>query len=271
MEIEPKTTAAGPAIDVFWQEFMQTTLAAGSPGLLFRGQSDKNYSLLPSVARHPKEYTYGDITTLESELIKEFKRLSLRELEFVPESDFEWLFLAQHHGLPTRLLDWSTNPLVGLYFSVEGKDECDGKLYVTRQVVSDQPDLFDFRTADTIQKSVIAIQRRQKTVIFVRPRYKDRRYHNQASVFSCPSEPYDDLASSLAGSLDELIVPGVLKPWLRERLRTLGVSASFIYPGLDGIAAEVKSLEYDPVHYGRKMMYTATMKFELPSPAPKKT
>lgn len=250
-------------IDVFWQEFMQKTLASGQPALLYRGQYDKKYTLLPSIARHPQEHTGGDISSLERGLIDEFKRLSLRELEFVPENDFEWLFLAQHHGLPTRLLDWSTNPLVGLYFAVESRDECDGKLYMTRQVVSDQPDLFDFRTADTLAKSVFAIQPKQRTVIFVRPRYKDRRYHNQASVFSCPARPYEDLVSGLAGDLDELIVPGSLKPRLRERLRTLGVSASFIYPGLDGIASEVKSLEYDPVHHGSKRIVTATMELTL--------
>ncbi|WP_321922242.1 FRG domain-containing protein [Burkholderia sp. BCC1998] len=247
-------------IDVFWQEFMQKTLAAGQPGLLCRGLSDKKYTLLPSIARHPQEHTLGDISTLERGLIEEFQRLSLRELEFIPEGEFEWLFLAQHHGLPTRLLDWSTNPLVGLYFAVESRDDRDGKLYLTRQVVSDQPHLFDFRTADTIARSVIAIQPNQGTVIFVRPKYKDRRYHNQASVFSCPARPYEDLTDGAVAGLDELIVPGTLKSQLRERLRTLGVSASFIYPGLDGIASEVKRLQYDPVHNGRRTIITATMK-----------
>lgn len=247
-------------IDVFWREFMQKTLSMGQPGLLCRGLSDKKYTLLPSIARHPQEHTCGDISALERELIEEFQRLSLRELEFVPESEFEWLFLAQHHGLPTRLLDWSTNPLVGLYFAVESHDDRDGKLYLTRQVVSDQAHLFNFRTADTIERSVIAIQPNQGKLIFVRPKYKDRRYHNQASVFSCPAKPYDDLVNGVISNLEELIVPGMLKPQLRERLRTLGVSASFIYPGLDGIASEVKSLQYDPVHSGRHKIITVAMR-----------
>jgi hypothetical protein len=233
---------------------MQASLAVGSPTLIYRGMSDKAYTLCPSNARHPSEHTYGDVTTLESAMLEEFKRLSLRELEFEPENEFEWLFLAQHHGLPTRLLDWSTNPLVGLYFSVEKNDDRDGVLYLTRQSVSDQYHLFDHRTADYQKRHAIpiAIQPRQGKVIFVRPRYKDRRYHNQASVFSCPAKPYEPLDVDVLENLESLIVPRTLKPALRERLRMLGVSASFIYPGLDGVAAEVKSLQYDPVHTGRQ-------------------
>lgn len=251
---------SSPDIDVFWSDFMHKTLSDGQPRLLYRGLSDRKYTLLPSIARHPQEHTCGDISTLERRLIDEFQRLSLRELEFVPESEFEWLFLAQHHGLPTRLLDWTTNPLVGLYFAVERHDDRDGKIYLTRQAVSDQAHLFDFKTADTIERSVIAIQPNQGKLIFVRPKYKDRRYHNQASVFSCPAKPYEDLVNGAISNLDELIVPGTLKSQLRERLRTLGISASFIYPGLDGIASEVKILQYDPVHNGRHKIITVTMK-----------
>jgi hypothetical protein len=252
-------------IESFWHEFMQRSLAAGQPGLICRGVADKRYTLSPSIARHRREQTGGNVTTLEKSLLDEFMRLSLRELEFVPDSEFEWVFLAQHHGLPTRLLDWSTNPLVGLYFAVERHDDRDGTLYLTRQQVTDQYELFDFRTADVLKKSVFAIQQKQGHFIFVRPKYKDRRYYNQASVFSCPARPYEELTPELLGNLEMLTVPGALKPQLRARLSMLGVSASFIYPGLDGIASQVKSLQYDPVQSGHKMIITTAI--EIPASA----
>ncbi|MBK1822190.1 FRG domain-containing protein [Burkholderia orbicola] len=241
-------------IDKFWQTFMEKSFASsgGGPATIYRGVTNKDHKLIPSIARHPAEHTVGGVTDLERDLLEEFKRLSIRELEFVPDNEFEWVFLAQHHGLPTRLLDWSTNPLVALYFSVERGDERDGAVYTVNQAVTDQYILFDYRTADYTEEhrknpaSIIAIQQRQREVIFVRPKYKDRRYHNQASVFSCPAQPFEPLVPT-----DQLIVPKELKPLLRERLKKLGVSASFIYPGLDGVASEVKILLYNPVESGR--------------------
>lgn len=95
--------------------------------------------------------------------------------------------------------------------------------------------------------SIFALQPNQGTVIFVRPRYKDRRYQNQKSVFSCPKDPYAPLEVE---NMTKITFDKHLKPKLRERLKTMGVSTSFIYPGLAGIASEIKSLHYNPVQSG---------------------
>lgn len=87
--------------------------------LLFRGQMEKSWDLLPGLAR-PK-YFRPEILQFENNILSEFKR---RAIPFLPKtfnssSEWEWLALAQHYKLPTRLLDWTENPLVALFFAFE--------------------------------------------------------------------------------------------------------------------------------------------------------
>ena len=96
-------------------------------GLVFRGHSDFNYKLVPTVFRHTEEWRYYD----EDKLLKEFVRRH-------PESrakhlnTLELLTYAQHYGLPTRLLDWSSNLLVAIYFACKENFEVDGEVIIYR-------------------------------------------------------------------------------------------------------------------------------------------
>jgi hypothetical protein len=210
--------------------------------------------------------THGDIESLEQNMLSEFKRLTVPLLKDPPRSEFEWLFLAQHYGLPTRLLDWSSNPLVALFFATERNDDKDGSIYYLKHAVTDQYDLFDYKTANyakedsTKPASIFAIQPRQGEFIFVRPRYTDERYINQKSVFSCPKDPFNPPSIP---DLNTITVRGLWKPEIRHRLRMLGISTSFIYPGLAGIAAEIKAHQFNPVASGKMQIMTLRAEIKL--------
>ena len=86
----------------------------------FRGSTNVDYALVPSLGRSPYDISH------EQALINTFKQNAIQSASERPQSQWEWLFLARHHSLPTRLLDWTESPLVGLYFathSVDGADD----------------------------------------------------------------------------------------------------------------------------------------------------
>ena len=94
---------------------------------IFRGHSRSEHSLVPYVGRaHLTSSTRGKF---ERSLFDMFCREARIYVDPLPSSDWKWLAAAQHHGLPTRLLDWTENPLVALYFAARKHDDSDGKFF----------------------------------------------------------------------------------------------------------------------------------------------
>jgi len=83
----------------------------------FRGQSVASWNLQPSIMRRPNS------PDNEIVLLKKFKQHAVPLTERVPDREYDWLFLMQHHDVPTRLLDWTESPLVALYFAVAEKKD----------------------------------------------------------------------------------------------------------------------------------------------------
>src|SRR5665647_120305 len=95
------------------------------PGAYYRGHADgKNWKLKPSIARILDKnkkfslYSFSGWSGLEKNILNRFKRHAFPYLKTIPQSDIDWLVLGQHYGLPTRLLDWSENPLIALFFAL---------------------------------------------------------------------------------------------------------------------------------------------------------
>ena len=108
--------------------FLKLVEKYSSPNWIFRGQSDASLPLRPKAGRPEFFHTYqgGDL-----ERFREWREQAIA-FSNLPENDFECLAFAQHYGLATRLLDWTTNPLVALYFAAEAESEKGGGVFCYR-------------------------------------------------------------------------------------------------------------------------------------------
>ena len=85
----------------------------------FRGHSDEEWNLVPKIGRMFGHSEPSDTwERLESFMLEEFKKYAVTYIDKPPQNDIDWLVLSQHYGMPTGLLDWTTNPLKALFFAV---------------------------------------------------------------------------------------------------------------------------------------------------------
>lgn len=193
----------------------------------FRGVKDAEYQLIPSVGRwygppsHRKAY--------EVDLLEEFKRKALGYVERLPQSDWDWLFLAQHHGLPTRLLDWSTSPLIALYFALV---ESEAQMFA----------VYEANVADTVPvpllvaKSISPFQ--VNMTLQVNPSYVAPRVERQGSVFTIHEDPW--LAMTSKNVIRKYIFPASARRDGRRKLQHLGITSALLIPGLNGLTSDIR-------------------------------
>ena len=226
---------------------------------VYRGLSNKDYELKTSLYRlenNPRE--------IERHLLRNFKKYAPQDS--VSENNiWNWLAVAQHHGLPTRLLDWTFSPYVALHFMSEELDKYDEDgvvwcvdFYETRKLLpkkfKDSLDLKSFKAfsvdlLNTICPDVgkdleeFENQHGEEFLLFFEPPSMDNRIVNQFALFSVMSNPNTIVDQWLAGHpqlYHRIIIPSELKWEVRDKLDGANITERVIYPGLDGLCSWLK-------------------------------
>ncbi|MBD3374287.1 FRG domain-containing protein [candidate division KSB1 bacterium] len=210
---------------------------------MYRGQTNINWPLLPSIARYMEKirdprYQYS-LLALEHTLIQEFVKYSLPYIDCRKMSSVEKLVHAQHFGLPTRLLDWTSNPLKALYFVIDDieHDRFDG---VVHGIVT-------YHYWNGIFKEME--NKTNLSLMAFYPEILNERIESQEACFiSFPLKDHHKIPVLIFDNYKEdikemslCIIPTKQKAKIRSELNRLGVNERTIYRGLEGVTKWIKS------------------------------
>jgi hypothetical protein len=217
----------------------------------FRGLSRADYSLRTSLSR-----LGGTGAELERHMLRNFRKYA--QVEAVPpDSVWNWLAVAQHHGMPTRLLDWTYSPYVALHFATERIEqyEADGVIWCVdysatnqslpqplKQVLAEEGS--DVFTAEMLMRAAPTLHEfdalaHEPFVAFLEPPSLDGRIVNQFALFSLLSSPDARLDRWLIDrphAWRKLVIPAELKWEIRDKLDQANITERVLYPGLDGLS-----------------------------------
>lgn len=271
-----------------------TKIANEVDDIWFRGHACASYRLVPSALRNTVPLTDSrgnkveDGQILNSEggyvsavspenMFYEFKSRAFPFLNREPSNDFEWMFLMQHYGLPTRLLDWTTNALVALFFAIESNPTSDEernynlspseRFLEDDEFCSEGASVFAMNPSELNNLTVLSpskiyiCEEADKWSNYFDPMSKggldnflpiavqsshiDTRIRSQSGHFTLHGaniwelDYYDNIRSIL----HKIFIPYEVVPQMLRDLQALGITESFIYPGLESLSRDVKRSE----------------------------
>ena len=210
-------------------------------GTFYRGHTESEWTLSPSLARLDVasiKILYSGWPDIETAILDEFQKYSTLYMSTKPASKLEWMIHAQHYGVPTRLLDWTTNPLKALFFAVldSNKYNIDGAVFSltpgehfsSSKYMDDNVKTLTAFHPIHINERIIAQE--GSFTIFPLPQGRDKFFSLCEGLR--PSEEVIDL--------NKIIIPKESKNKIVDELNKLGISYQSMFPGLDGIAKNIR-------------------------------
>jgi hypothetical protein len=233
----------------------------------YRGMASSAYDLTTSLMR-----LGGVYHELEAHLLRNFIKYA-RRTQLPDTSPWHWLALAQHHGLPTRMLDWTFSPYVALHFAttIDRAEEIETDAVVwcvdyvrtntsvpdgLRDILGEEDaEVFTaemlLRAADSL--AAFDALTPEPFVVFFEPPSLDDRIVNQAALFSLMSSATARLDCWLAARPEmyrRIIIPAALKHEVRDKLDQANITERVLFPGLDGLSRWMRRYYAPPVTRG---------------------
>ena len=220
----------------------------------FRGHRDASWRLTPSAQRNGLRGV--EATSTERGQMNAFMRgACVRCRDYPTWDDFGgWISLAQHHGVPTRLLDWTASPLAALYFAVDnGAGETDRAIWMLsptylNRASGGQQALYTL-TCDSARSLLAPVftnaEEPAHKVIAVEPHHTHLRMMVQQSAFTlhAPEGPLEAHPEA-SKFLTRLLIPAERRFGFRSALRALGINGSVLFPDLDNLALHIRQLKF---------------------------
>ena len=226
----------------------------------YRGLSDVHYPLATTLIR-----LGGNYASLEKHLLRNFRKYAHRNV-VQRDSVWNWLSVAQHYGLPTRLMDWTYSPFVALHFATADLERFDrdgviwGVNYLrTHELVPERlrerldREGANVFTVEMLSEEVSSLAEldalcNEPFALFFEPPSIDDRIVNQFAFFSLLSDAtvaFDDWLADLPLLALRVIIPAALKWEIRDKLDQSNITERVLFPGLVGLTAWLKR-HYSP-------------------------
>ena len=229
------------SIEDFLQEMVPQIGFQRTP--IYRGQGVSDWKILPTLFREEVAKTeFKSWAELESALLIRMKQKGRGELGYEPITELEWMSVAQHYGLPTRLSTWTENALVALFFATDPNHaRDDGAVW---RIIPGDGSLAISQDYELLPEAprIYLPQKLTPAMLNQRICYLSHPIPPENAAPECFEDHFELGRDNL--HLAKLLIPAAEKEFIRRRLTTMGIDSRTLFPGMQGLCQQIREEIY---------------------------